>query len=245
MPRELTPEEVMEVLDETLDDEIDAARSDIFSKAIETKPWSELEIVEHQGYLYFPDQILRRRKDGKFESVPIRVRVPRLVDNRKARIRAHELAAQEGIDLKRDPLEFASLETICNLWRAVRSPTPPYESLTMDELELERTYEEDSLTLVAKRMNFYREQLNPHVKKLTRSDYMALLSSISERRDVSPLVGIDGATQNAFIVTTALLLRSLMTAPSSSPSSETSTPDSSTPESSGSSSAEGPPDTTS
>jgi hypothetical protein len=245
MPRELTPDEVFEALDGALEETSDAARADIFSTALDTTPWNELEIIEHDGYLYFPDKIYRRNRTGNFEATDIRIRVPRLPDIRKSRVRAHELAEETGIDAKRDPQEFAALESLCTLWRAIRSPKTPYEPLEIDELTLEKKYDDDSLTLVAKRMNYYREQLNPQTKKLTRADFLALIASVSERRDISPLAAIDGATQSAFIVTTACLLQSLMTAPSSSQSSEISTPVSSPTTDSTSSSPEEPSGTTS
>lgn len=241
---ELDLAELEELLGGALSDEPDAARLEVFRDQVLAKSWEQLEAVERGDHLLFPEKLWKRKKSGKFEVTEVMIQVPRLGDMRKARALAQRIAAEDGIDPKRDPTEFDNLESSCILAYAVRERSHPYSFLfaadkdTPDVRMLERSFDEGSLSHLFARLAPYKAMLNPQVAKLTRDDFIAIIAAIAERRDIGPLHATDGPTQSACIVTMASLLMSLMTRRPSSPSPETSTRESSDSESSTSSSAE-------
>jgi hypothetical protein len=241
MPRveDATLIEIEEMMGGALTDEPDAARLDVWQDQILKRTWEELEAIEQNDSIYFPEKLWRRKANGKFEAEKVTVRVPRLPEMRAARAEAKKIAAEDGIDPKLDPIEFENLEDVCILARAVRNSTAPFEQLHPDPRVFEKKYDEASLTQLKVKMGAYKELLDPRPAKITREQFIATIAAVAERRDISPLRVIAGSAANSCIVTMASLLHSLMTRQPSSPSSESSTPEHSATENSTSSEAEG------
>jgi hypothetical protein len=217
---EITESELAQALSE----EADVERLQVLQDELEGKSWTDLEVKEHAGYLLFADKIWRRNKAGKFEARTVMIRVPRSHEMRKARAEAHRIAKLDGIDPKVDPVQFDNLENYCIMQVAIRNDTAPFEPLYTSVADLEKNVDEGSLELIWAKLGAYKRKLNPRPGKLSRAHFIAMIASIAERREIDPLVVTDGATQSAFIVTTASLLHSLMMTPSTSQSFETSTP---------------------
>jgi hypothetical protein len=240
----LDPEEFEALMGDALSIEQDTARAEAFRDQMLKKSWAELEVVERGERLLFPEKLWKRVKDGRFQVTPIMVQVPRLDEMRTARAMAHRIAAADGIDPKRDPIEFENIENVCIMSWAVRDATSPYSFMFAaskdlpDPRMLEKKFDEGSLAHLWARLKPYKDLLNPQLSKLTRADFMAVIAAVAERRDIAPLHAIDGPAQNSCIVTMACLLHSLMTRLSLSLSSETSMLEPSGSESSTSSSEE-------
>lgn len=223
MAKEETIELTIDELELALAAEADVERLQVFQDELLDKSWDELEVEEFAGYLLFPEKLWKRAKNGKFVAEKVMVRVPRGHEMRKARAEAHRIAKKDGIDPKVDVQQFDNLENYCILQQAIRSPTAPYEPLRTSVEELEKNYDEGSIELLLAKMGAYKRKLNPRLGSVSRAQFIALVASIAERRSIAPLLVTDGAVQNSFIISMASLLQSLMTQPSSSPSSETST----------------------
>lgn len=227
----LDEEEFARLMGDAFGEEPDAARVEIFYDQLAKKSWGELEAVERGDHLLFPEKLWKRNKAGKFEVTPIMVQVPRMGDMRKARALAHVIAREDGIDPKFDSHLFDDLENVCIMAYAVRDATSPYSFMfardkdTPDPRMLERKFDEGSLSHLWSRLAPYKQLLNPQLTRVTRDEFMAVIAAIAERRDIAPLLAIDGLARDSCIVTMACLLQSLMTRQSSSQSSESSTPE--------------------
>jgi hypothetical protein len=189
--------------------------------------WAQLEVVEHAGYLLFPDKIYKAQKSGKFKSEDVMLRVPRWNEQRQARVKARELAAREGIDEEKDRDLFENLENMCIMAVAIRSPTEPYEPFISDvqggALALEKTYDGPGLTQIWEKIDKLNDLINPAPEAITKAEMVALLAAISEARNILPLVAYAPGAQAFFIVTMADLLMSYLDPKSSSESSALST----------------------
>jgi hypothetical protein len=180
------------------------------------KTWEELEVVEANGYLHFPEKLLRRRKDGTFEEIPITIRVPREHEMRKARSAAREWAKLEQVDPDKDADLFDNMDSMCVLQMAVRNATPPYEPMVMTPQELERTYDKPCLMLLWAKLDSYTAALDPRSADITKEEVGLVIAAIAKERSIRPLHAYDGRSQNAYIVCTAALLQNLLTSSSSS-----------------------------
>lgn len=204
------------------------------------RKWSELEVVEHAGYLLFADEILRRKKDGKFEKVPVRVRVPRAHEMRAARASARRLFKErENLDPREDKDLFDKFENIVIMSQAIRNVSEPFEPMVPDPLVLEKSYDLMSLKQVWEKLDAYNALLNPQPDLFTRPQFVALVAAIAEGRTIVPLDVISSDARASFVITMAALLHSFLRSKSFSDSSAISTPaDSPTPNSSPSADSE-------
>lgn len=193
---------------------------------LSTKKWSELEAIEHQDRLLFPEHLNRRRANGTFEQVPIMLRIPRDPEMRDARKRCKIIAARTDIDPKADVDLYSQLDNVCVLWHAVRNTSAPYEPLYGDPEEFERTYDRATMAQLWGKLEGYRRANDPRPSALSRDQLFALIASIAEGKKITPLLAFDSASQAAFIIFMASLLAILTTRRSSSEPSAPSTPES-------------------
>lgn len=189
------------------------------------KSWAELEAIEHGGALYFPDKLVRVRKDGTREETPIALKPLRAHEERAARIEARKWAQSEGLDPDKDPLHFDDMDTMCQLVRGIRSPTSPFESFEPDPKRLERVYDRGCLEQLYGKLKAYSRKVDPRESEISEEGVIALAAAIVSKRDISPLHGFDGRSQSDFIIGMADLLVSWARSKFLQRSSESSTPD--------------------
>src|SRR5262245_30238211 len=94
---------------------------------LDGKAWEELEALEFDGRLLFPDVLKVLSKDGTFREVPIMLRVPRADERLKARVEARKWCKKLELDPEKDAGQFDALETYCLVARSVRERKPPHE----------------------------------------------------------------------------------------------------------------------
>jgi len=192
------------------------------------KSWGELETVEAGGYLLFPAEIYRRKKNGSFEATPIKLRVPREHENRKARVQARQIALKDGLDLDRDKDLVENLEVYCTLSMAMRNPKPMdngvYEEFDPFPESLEKRYDKASMTALYSQLMALSELVNPQPNKISKEEMLALIAAIAKERNILPLAVFGPDSQASFIVSMAELLWSLLESKSSSDLSAPSTP---------------------
>jgi hypothetical protein len=189
------------------------------------KSWGELEVLEHAGYLLFPEKLYQRQKDGTFKETPICIRVPREPEVRTARIKARKICEDEGLDPAKDPDLFDNVDAVCLLSVAIRNTTEPHEPFEPDPKRLERVYDKGSIMALWAKLDGLTQLVNPRPSDISEEQMIALTAAIAKERNIHPLHVFDGPAQNDYIVTMASLLHSLLEQKSSSESSGTSTPE--------------------
>lgn len=185
-----------------------------------SKDWGELEVLEHAGYLLFPDVLLRRQRDGSFKQEPVMLRVPREPDMRKARVEARAIFKKEGLDEKLDRVMFSNLESFCILAEACRNVSPPHEPWVPDARDLEKNYDKASLMQLWEKLERLNDVVNPAPEKISPQEMLVLLAAIAKERNIGPLAVYGSAAQTSFVVTMVDLLLSLSESKSSSELSE-------------------------
>jgi len=192
-----------------------------------SKSWGELEVLEHAGHMLFPEKIYRRTKSGKFEEVPVLIRVPRLDDLSKARVQARMICKDKGLDHKLDRDLFDDWETVCTLALCIRNTTEPHEPWEPDPETLAKTYDKASLMQIWAKLDSFTQVVNPAPERISESECWALIAAIAKERNLSPFFVYGQAAQTSCAVFMADLCMTLLASRSSSESSEGSTPESS------------------
>lgn len=165
------------------------------------KSWAELEAIEHNERLLFPNKLFKRKANGDVETIDVMFQVPREADNRKAKLKAREIGLAAGADLDRDKADiFEQLEMLSLLWLCIRNNTPPYEPLTMDPLELEKYYDTSVLINAYGRIDTLAGMLNPHVDELSQEACWALVGAIATSENILPLHVCAPDSQNFFVL---------------------------------------------
>lgn len=173
-------------------------------KSILDKKWEELEATEFAEYLLFPDELVKRKKDGSFERTPIMIRVPREPESRKARLDARAWAAREGLDPALDPDLFDNMDTMCLLSVAIRNTSAPFEAFEPDPKRLERIYDRPCLDAIWAKIGAYRSVLDPRPNALNEDETLAVIGVVAKTRNIAPLAALGGESQNSLIVTMAV-----------------------------------------
>ena len=191
-------------------EEVDAnKRAHAIAKLMTTK-WDELEAMEFQDNLMFPDVLIRRKVDGSWHQEDVFLRVPRERDLRQCRVEARALAAKEGIDEKQDRDLFVNLENMCILARSIRNTSEPYEPMHPDPLLLEAKFDKVCLQHMWAKVEQLSEVLNPAPDQLSSPEIVTLIVAIAKARHLGPLVVYGPGAQTSFVVSMAdLLLNSL------------------------------------
>ncbi len=171
------------------------------AEQIYRKSWAELEAIENDGRLLFPDKIYKRNAKGEVQGIDVMLQVPREADNRFAKLKARELGLAAGADMDRDKDDiFEQLEMLCLLWKCIRSTTHPYEPLVMEPLELEKFYDLTSLVNIYGKIDTLSGMLNPHVDALAEEDCWALVGAITTSENILPLHVCAPDSQNTFVL---------------------------------------------
>jgi hypothetical protein len=170
------------------------------------KRWGELEVLEHQGRLFFEHAIRRRLKDGKTESVKIRLRVLRKPERREALLEAERWAAEIGIDPAKEhhkPL-VDEMDQLCILARAIREHAPPHDQLAFAK-DLERQYDDRSLQELWAKYQLCEDQTDPRDENLGEEEFWSVIAALVKARSLAPLAECASRAQNNCIVRMAEL----------------------------------------
>lgn len=204
-------------------DQVAAEYARIVAYEVSAKKWEELEAIEFNDRLLFPDVLHVRQKDGTFKQIKMAFRVPRPKELREARAECKRLASEQGIDPKADEGLFEDLDNACILWRSLRSDTAPHEPFALDVEDLEKRFDRDVLKLAWAKLEGYRRVVDPRPAAITQEQVLLVVAAIAKRRAIDPLLVFDGPAQHSCIVFMASLLTKCLTSQPSPPSSETST----------------------
>ena len=177
------------------------------TEALKANRWGDdVEVLEHADYLLFPSKIYKRRTDGKFDEIPVRIRVPREHEMRKARKQAREIMEKDGLDWKdADADLFTNIETWCTLSMAVRADTEPFEPHDPDPRSLEKRYDKNSLMAVWAQLNAFSRLINPQPDEISAPEVLGMIVAIARDGHTGPLAVYDSPAQSSFIVTMAKL----------------------------------------
>lgn len=167
------------------------------------KSWGELEVLEVDGRLMFPEKIYRRKGDGTFDSKPVLLTVPREPDLRWARTESRRLAEEAGLDLDRDVKYVDNLETLCVLSRCMRDPKNPKDEFDPFPAQLEESWDRESLLQIYEKINRYSLVVDPRPEMITDEQMLAVVAAIVKERNILPLAVFGPVAQNTCIVTMA------------------------------------------
>ena len=192
--------------------------TDAFDRAVKDllkTDWSDLGVLENQGFLFFPDTIDRRRKDGGVETVPVTLRVP--VENRhrvQARVRARAKALELDLDIDRDEDMVSQLENYEILAFCVRDAAPPHDQHRANAEELWKEYPQASMGKLWTRLNMLNDTVDSRFGDLTAEECWKLAVRIAAQGEASPLADIAGFAQGSCITFLAREALKSPTAPS-------------------------------
>lgn len=171
------------------------------------RSWADLEVLEFQGHLLFPFQIVRYTATGR-ELINVMLQVPREPVSRKARLQARAWAAKEGLDPVLDPDLFDNMDTMCILSLSIRNTTPPHEPWEPDPAVLEAKYDRPSLDAAWARIEALRMVIDPQEGVVDDDTFSMLIAMIAKKGNIDPLAVLDSSGLQSFIVRTAKLLQS-------------------------------------
>lgn len=179
-------------------------------KALRAKSWEELEALEHEGRVMFPDAIRFRDRLGAVRDIPVLVRVLRGHERRAARAESRRRALADGLDLDRDQDLCATLDRLYQLARAIRDAKPPHDQHATVEM-LEMGYDGTSLDELWSRYEIYCDRSDPRLEITDEATMWAALGEVARVGNILPLTGLGSLSQNASIVFGA---RQALTSPS-------------------------------
>lgn len=171
------------------------------------RSWADLQVLEFQGHLLFPHQIVRFTSSGR-ELIDVMLRVPREPVSRKARLQARAWASKVGLDPILDPDLFDNMDTMCLLSNCIRNTTPPHEPWEPDPAVLEEKYDRPSLDAAWARIEALRMVIDPQEGVIDEDTFAMLIATIAKKGNIDPLAVLDSSGLQSFIVRTAKLLQS-------------------------------------
>lgn len=173
--------------------------------ALKGNSWLGADVIEFADYLLFPSTLKKRKADGSFEQIDVRLRVPREHEMRKARAEAISIMKEDGLDPKHEPDLLKNVETFCILQQCIRNTTDPYEPLVEDARILERRYDKSALIEVWAHIDALNRLIDPRPNALSSAEVLALIVAVSREGHTGPLAVYGPPAQASFIVTTAKL----------------------------------------
>lgn len=175
-----------------------------------SKSWSEVEALEHAGYLLFPSELRRRQKDGTYKAQPIMLRVPRQHEVRAARVRARAMAAEDGLDQELDKDLVSDLENFCLLSIAIRNTTHPHEPYEPDVRLLEKNWDRASLVQAWNNLDSLYRVVDPAPSEISEPEMLMLMAKLAKEQNLGPLAVYGPAARESFIVFMASRLLSFL-----------------------------------
>lgn len=184
-----------------------------------SKKWVELEVIECEDYLLFPESLYRRNAKGGFTEEKVMVRVPREPDIRKARVKARKWALEDGLDLDRDADLVDQLETICVMSDCIRNFKPSIdprngaefrEAWEPDPTSLEKRYDKQSLNQLWAKIDALGQVVDPRPNTLGKEETLGCIAAIARSRTIAPLHVYGSGAQQSCIVFMAQALLSFL-----------------------------------
>ena len=189
------------------------------------KTIEDLDVVENGSRLLFADSIKRRGPKGQLIEEAVRVQVPRLPDQVRARHEAKALADKSKVDREKDADLFEEFETLAILSLCIREKDEPHcQAYTAEQLWT--NYDVPSLYDVWHRIQTYRGMIDPRLSEPDIQDVVVAAMGIARVKNLSPLAAIAGSDLDSFVIGMASLLTSYLMQQRSASSPETSTSDS-------------------
>jgi hypothetical protein len=167
--------------------------------ALRGKTWEELEALEHQERVLFPDTIRVRDRRGEVREIAVTVRVLREPERRRARVEARKRAVAEGLDLDRDADQCGVLDRLHQLARAIRDPKPPHDQHATAEM-LESSYDLSALDELWERYQVYEERQDPRLDITDEATMWAAIGAVAKAGNPLPLAGLVSRFQQSCIV---------------------------------------------
>lgn len=175
-------------------------------EALKGKQWGEdAGVLEHAEYLLFPAEVLKRKVGGEFDRIPVRLRVPREHEMRKARVDARSIMETDGLDPMQNRDLFLNVETFCILAQSIRNNTPPHEPWEPDPRQLERRYDKASLMAIWAKLDALAKIVDPRPDELSAPELVGLIAAVAREGNTGPLAVYGSHAQASFIVTMAKL----------------------------------------
>lgn len=189
----------------------------------DARPWSrewlkgktlaDLQAIEDGGRLLFPDVIRRAKAGGKWEEVPIMVRIPTPRDKRTARLEAIQHFTKHKLDRDKDADLFQEVETLSLLSRIMHERKPPHDRFVAEldwllgDADGER-YDLPSLYDVWDRVTLYRSMIDPTLSEdeVTTDLIVQAALGVADSGNLTPFAGIGGPAQDACVIGMANLL---------------------------------------
>ncbi len=178
---------------------------DHISDALKGKSWVDADVLEWADYLLFPGEVLKRKAGGEFERTPVRLRVPREHEMRKARSDARAIMADDGLDCATNRDLFTNVETFCILSMCIRNTTEPFEPWEPNPRELEKRYDKSSLMAIWAKLDALAKIVDPRPDELSSAEIVALITAIAKEGTTGPLVAYGSLAQASFVVIMAKL----------------------------------------
>jgi hypothetical protein len=168
-------------------------------EALAAKRWDELEALEHEGRVLYPEVIRSRGKGGVLKEVPVAIRVLRKDERRKAKLEAEDWAKEEKLDRDREPGLFDDMDTLCILARALREPKAPHDQFATFKA-LEHDYDMRSLDELWSKYKIYEDLTDPRDGIQTDVEFWAVVGAIGRTRNILPLTECESPAQNGCIL---------------------------------------------
>lgn len=178
---------------------------------LRSKTWEELEAIEHEGRVLYPDALRRRTAKGEVTEKKVLIRVLRKDERRKAFLEAVKLAQGSGVlpkelaDLSNvrakaiDDQLFDDLDTLCILARAIRDPEPPHVQHGTAE-DLEHDYDMRSIEELWSRYKVYEDRSDPRLEIVDEKTMWSALRALAKAGHILPLTELASPSQNACIL---------------------------------------------
>lgn len=195
---------------------------------LEGKSLEDLDVVEQGNRLLFADSIKRFGPKGDLIEEQIRVKVPRLDDQVKARLEAIKVAGKYKIDREKDADLFEEFETLALVSICIREKEEPHSQAYTFE-QLYTGYDIPSLYDVWNHVQHYKKLIDPRISDPDIQDVVVAAIGIAKKKNLTPLAAIAGSDLDSVIVSMASLLSNYLTQQPSVSSPETSTSDGSHP----------------
>lgn len=186
--------------------------------------WHELAVTEHEGRLYLPASIKRRRADNGLDETPVVLTLLTNEQRVKARQQTRLLEQKLRLDPERDADLCSDLEAYCTLSFALRDAQAPHDQHMPDAEELWRTYDQPSIIELWGVYERWRDVLDPRCGEMTAEEVWRVIVAIKEQRRLDPLAAMPSVAQVSCVLFMAEAALLSTIAPSWVRPSESSTP---------------------
>lgn len=188
---------------------------------LRAKSWEELEAIEYEDRVLYPDALRLRTAKGDVREIKVMVQVLRKPERRRAFLEAVKIAQAAGVLPKEmpdfsnvraraiDEQLFDDLDTLCIMARAIRDVEPPHVQHKTPEM-LEAEYDMRSIEELWSRYKVYEDRSDPRLEITDEKRMWKATHAIAKAGNILPLTGAESLSQNACIV---FMARQAVTSP--------------------------------